>query len=108
MSYLFYVQGDDLGLVVENTDGDPVYVKNDKAATLKLYGKYEEPDMSADATIPSFINARHHKAIAYRVLAELIPKERNYYMAIYNKMVTKIRANQNVFVGPRTTRNHYF
>lgn len=108
MSYLFYVDSDDVGLVVENVSGEPLYSKNDKAATLKLYGKYEEPDMASDATSPSFINSRHHKALAYRVLAEILPKERKYYMSLYDKMVIKIRANQNIFTGVRTTRNYYF
>jgi hypothetical protein len=108
MAYLFYIDGDDIGLVVENEGGDPPYTKNDKAATLKLYGKFEESDMTTDSSSPALINARHHKALAYRVLADVIPKQSKFYLGLYMKMVRAIRSNQNIYVGNKTSRNYYF
>lgn len=107
--YYFYEDGDDIGIVVKDESSSDVYSVCDEAATLKLFGRFQQDDISTDSSSYSLINSRYHIAIAYRVLAELIPKKASFYMSLYNKMVRNIRMNTaNRLNHKRRIRNYYY
>ena len=100
----FYVHGDDIGLVAESTSGSDDYSPNATAATMKLFGRFQQTDLSGETDVPSLINSRNHIAIAYKALSELDPKNYAKWETKYRSQVVAVRTNQNILNAKRQAR----
>lgn len=110
MATLNYFYSDDtiIGLVVDSLSANAAFAPISTVATLKLYGRFQQTDLSAATDIPSLINARYHIAIAYKVLEQLDPKRAGMWNAKYLGMVRSIKSNQNPLNAKRRMRQHDF
>ena len=92
----FYLHGTDIGLVAASSTDSEIYSPITNAATIKIFGTFEESDItigaSGDASSFSNINSRHHKAIVYKVLSEVIGKKSGFYEDKYLKALKQARS----------------
>ncbi len=100
----FYVDSDDIGVVVESASGTDAYAPINSAAVLKIWGSWDQPDIDTgtanDGDSYDLINARQHVGILYKVLAEIFPGERHWERK-YEKVVGRARKQNNPFATGR-------
>lgn len=105
----FYSDETTIGIVVDSTgtaasNFSPV----GSVATLKLYGRFQQNDLSAATDTPSLINPKYHIAIAYKALEQLDPERGAMWREKYNTMVRAIKGNQNPLNAKRRMRQYDF
>ena len=106
----FYSDETTIGIVVDSASGNDTdgVTPISTVATLKLYGRFQQSDLSAATDTPSLINARYHIAIAYKVLEQLDEKRARMWGAKYLQMVRAIKWNQNPLNAKRRMRQYHF
>lgn len=106
----FYSDETTIGIVVDSASGSDTDGVNPiaTAATLKLYGRFQQNDLSAATDTPSLINPKYHIAIAYKALEQLDPERGAMWREKYNTMVRAIKGNQNPLNAKRRMRQYDF
>lgn len=104
----FYSDETTIGVVVDATTSNDNVAPISTVATLKLYGRFQQNDLSAATDIPTLINAKYHIAIAYKVLEQLDPERAGMWRSKYLGMVRAIKGNQNPLNAKRRIRQYDF